>query len=332
MATSSAEKLGPFQWKLSTVNGVRVRNYHTLTQVGARIYIFGGYYPESGLILDDIVVLHLLRDGFRLSNLPTADGIRPIKRNGHSTTLIEDKLYSFGGWTGGGVSRELCVFDLTLQTWTFPDTIGRGPALPNLHAAHYVEALDKIVCFGGGDGTTFVNDLVFLDAKNFRWIEAKTSGVTPEARTNHSSCISGSKLYVFGGWNTTQYFNDIHILHLSVRRAAWSSPKPAHPPSRRTAAAMAVLHGRVLLFGGHSNSISNELFVFDETRGSWRKCAAKQTGQNLEDSSVAMIGDPPACSAHKMIPIRSNLLLVYRGATWQAGNENRVFTVEQNLL
>lgn len=293
------------------------------------MYIFGGYYPSGTGILDDMIMLDCDKAPFELHRIVTSDGVRPVQRNGHSATLFDDKLFVYGGWTGNGVDRQLCVFDLTLKCWTFPVTYGSAPLLPNLHIAEYDESLQKVVVFGGGDGRRFVNDLTYLDVKSLCWTKVHAKGVTPEERTNHSSCISYSTLYVFGGWNRRTRFNDIHILQMSMYGATWSSPKADNPPSKRTAATMVVFRDRVLLFGGQTGGPTTDLYIYDRQQGCWLPSERKPS---LRSDMIKLTGvPPPPCYGHTIVPVRSNLLLIYGGDDNDLGNMHTIYTLEEQI-
>lgn len=53
-------------WKRHKVHGARVRKYHSATQVGSRMYIYGGFYPKGTGILDDIIVIECAKYPRRL--------------------------------------------------------------------------------------------------------------------------------------------------------------------------------------------------------------------------------------------------------------------------
>lgn len=43
------------------------------------------------------------------------------------------------------------------------------------------------------------------------WYRPTVKGDAPASRSFHSATLVGSKLYVFGGSNDSQYFNDLFI-------------------------------------------------------------------------------------------------------------------------
>lgn len=43
-----------------------------------------------------------------------------------------------------------------------------------------------------------------------RWSEASVTGITPPALRSHTSCLSGSKILIFGGSDQNQEVNDLY--------------------------------------------------------------------------------------------------------------------------
>ena len=52
------------------------------------------------------------------------------------------------------------------------------------------------------------------------WYQGPAGAGAPPGRFNHSSnIVGGTKMYVFGGWDGKNYFNDIYVLDLEIM--AW---------------------------------------------------------------------------------------------------------------
>jgi hypothetical protein len=55
------------------------------------------------------------------------------------------------------------------------------------------------------------------------WYQGPEGGGAPAARFDHSSnLVGGTKMVVFGGWNGTDFYNDVFVLDLQIM--AWSKP------------------------------------------------------------------------------------------------------------
>lgn len=73
---------------------------------------------------------------------------------------------------------------------------------------------DKIYIYGGHGGLNYArrafNDLYTFDIKTYEWEKIEhNSAKEPDAKGGHSSFAIGTKLYVYGGWNSEAQFNTL---------------------------------------------------------------------------------------------------------------------------
>ena len=98
--------------------------------------------------------------------------------------------------------------------WIKPKISGTPPAARYGHSA--VLAGSRIIVFGGKGAKGVVHrDLHALDPVTMTWYQGPEGGGAP-------NLVGGTKMFVFGGWNGTDFFNDIFILDLEIM--AWSKP------------------------------------------------------------------------------------------------------------
>jgi dynein heavy chain len=151
----------------------------------------------------------------------------PEGRGGNSVFVVDDKLYSYGGWNMESQFTNLIIFDLNTCEWNDPD-IMNGVARWN-HSAVMVEAIPSWKYFiFGGESTDFgeaqprafgqvVNSTCYLDLESMKWttIECEDD-VVPPAReyTVLTYDHRESRLLVFGGWNQG-WLDDIYALAVS---------------------------------------------------------------------------------------------------------------------
>jgi dynein heavy chain, axonemal len=123
---------------------------------------------------------------------------QPSPRGGHTASIIDDKVWFFGGYGGQGYSRrdldDLYTLDYTRWSWSkVISKVSQDDTPPALLAmapeAHL--AILMGLC---------------------PW-----QGKCPERRSGHSSCAVETKLYVFGGGNSVQQFKDLYILDTGGR-------------------------------------------------------------------------------------------------------------------
>ncbi|KAJ6240983.1 leucine-zipper-like transcriptional regulator 1 [Anaeramoeba flamelloides] len=89
-------------------------------------------------------------------------------------------------------------------------------------------------------------------------------------RAAHSACISGNKMYIFGGYLYKNYFNDIYSF--SFRTKNWSkiNAKGDIPTGRRWNSSVVDSSGNIWIFGGYQSvDRFNDLFCFNTKTHEW---------------------------------------------------------------
>ncbi|KAJ5163673.1 Kelch-type beta propeller [Penicillium coprophilum] len=142
---------------------------HASLLVGNAFIVFGG---DTKIEENDSLddTLYLLNTSSRQWSRAIPPGSRPSGRYGHTLNILGSKLYVFGGQVEGFFFNDLIAFDLNqLQSPTNKWEV----LIPNSHE--------------GGP----------------------PPGQIPPARTNHTIVSFNEKLYLFGGTNGVQWFNDV---------------------------------------------------------------------------------------------------------------------------
>jgi len=113
------------------------------------------------------------------------------------------------------------VLDVNSSRWIKPRISGTPPPARYGHSA--VLAGARIIIFGGKGSNTVFRDLHALDPLTMTWFQGPEGGGAPAARFDHSAnLVNGTKMVIFGGWNGTDFFNDVFVLDLQMM--AWSKP------------------------------------------------------------------------------------------------------------
>ena len=148
---------------------------------------------------------------------PQIEGVPPSPRGGHSATLTGASLVIFGGHfyegqkTGFTYLNDTHVLDVNSSRWFKPKISGTPPPPRYAHTA--VLAGARIIVFGGkGPKNAVYRDLHALDPITMTWYQGPEGGGAPVARFDHSAnLVGGTKMVIFGGWNGSDFFNDVHI-------------------------------------------------------------------------------------------------------------------------
>eukprot|EP00438_Fugacium_kawagutii_P015474 Skav212883 [mRNA] locus=scaffold1006:263673:274076:+ [translate_table: standard] len=77
---------------------------------------------------------------------------------------------------------------------------------------------NSVVLFGGHGGVGYqrkpFNDTWVLNLDNQRWTELACHGNPPPPRSGHQAFAKDGCVYIFGGWNNEQQFNDLFMLDI----------------------------------------------------------------------------------------------------------------------
>jgi hypothetical protein len=133
----------------------------------------------------------------------------------HTTCVMGNKLYVFGGKGSRGCFNDVHVFDPVKNEWNQPYVRGIYPAGRYGHSAVTIEG-SKMFVFGGSNGVWCFNDLYVLHASDLTWYKVITSGLTqPSPRAYHVCEVVDLRLFVHGGRNGLQRFDDVYCIDVS---------------------------------------------------------------------------------------------------------------------
>ncbi|TLD25701.1 cell polarity protein-like protein [Venturia nashicola] len=189
----------------------------------------------------------------------TSEG--PGPRVGHASLLVGNAFIVFGGDTkledGDVLDDTLYLLNTATKQWSRASPAGPRPAGRYGHTLNILGS--KIYIFGGQVEGYFFNDLVAFDLNSLqmagnRWEVmipngGDGTGPVPKPRTNHSIVTWQDKLYLFGGTDGTQWFNDVWTY--DPRTNAWSELDCiGYIPAPREGHAAALVNDTMYIFGG----------------------------------------------------------------------------------
>ncbi|KAK1750221.1 hypothetical protein QBC47DRAFT_122151 [Echria macrotheca] len=271
------------------------------------VYVMGGLINSSTVKGD----LWLIEAGGNMACYPlatTAEG--PGPRVGHASLLVGNAFIVYGGDTK---VEETDVLDETLyllntSTRQWSRALPAGPR-PVGRYGHSLNILgSKIYIFGGQVEGYFMNDLSAFDLNqlqmpNNRWeilIEnsENAQGRIPPARTNHSMITFNDKMYLFGGTNGFQWFNDVWCYDPATN--LWTLLDCiGYIPAPREGHAAALVDDVMYIFGGRTEDGADlgDLAAFRITSRRW------YTFQNMGPS-------PSPRSGHSMTAVGKTIVVV----------------------
>ncbi|KAH9823395.1 hypothetical protein DFH28DRAFT_1118809 [Melampsora americana] len=231
--------------------------------------------------------------------------IKPIRA--HTSTLVGDSIWIFGGTDLSGCFKD--VWKLDLETLSFnkikckgfeEDQIRKtdGMTRSNLNSsiklhpkdhlpppcrAHSATHLDhRIFIFGGGDGPNYFDDLFYLDTSfvfspfsiqiSLVWTKPKIEGKKPSTRRAHATVLYGNQLIIFGGGNGSRALNDVHALDLTdLNHLEWRELGiKGQSPLNRGYHSANLIGSKCVIFGGSDGGeCFSDLHILDLENLTW---------------------------------------------------------------
>eukprot|EP00511_Aplanochytrium_stocchinoi_P004742 CAMPEP_0204827086 /NCGR_PEP_ID=MMETSP1346-20131115/4640_1 /ASSEMBLY_ACC=CAM_ASM_000771 /TAXON_ID=215587 /ORGANISM="Aplanochytrium stocchinoi, Strain GSBS06" /LENGTH=576 /DNA_ID=CAMNT_0051955391 /DNA_START=968 /DNA_END=2698 /DNA_ORIENTATION=- len=220
------------------------RDRHTLTAVGASLYLFGGYYRNS--MTNELFRFDL--ESNRWSLIPSTMGT-PTPRHSHSAAALRESLWIFGGYDGSYMN-DLHEYNTMDQCWERVPVTGSVPQ--ERYRATMVAYENRLYVFGGHDGMHHLSDVCAFDTDLKIWTLVRTSGKQPIPRDSHAAAVCGRVMYVFGGSSGTA-LNDFLALDLVTH--TWSQVQTeGMVPTARFCHVAEVYNCSLYIFGGYNGA------------------------------------------------------------------------------
>ncbi|XP_024527981.1 uncharacterized protein LOC112345448 isoform X2 [Selaginella moellendorffii] len=172
------------------------RESHTATMISEnQALVFGGS-GDNGDYLSDT---HILDCGSMKWISLCGKGYSPICRDSHSSVVIKNRLFLYGGDCGDRYLGGVDVLDLELMTWSKLENAG-STTKPGVRAGHVAIAVDtKMYVFGGVGDRTYYSDVWAMDAETRCWSQLKIRSLQPQGRFSHVAARADDGVIVYGG-------------------------------------------------------------------------------------------------------------------------------------
>ncbi|KAK1800805.1 hypothetical protein P4O66_005989, partial [Electrophorus voltai] len=203
------------RWEQLKTGGVPLKSLrHSSAALGDNIYVYGGILdgrPTDNLMMFNTVSM--------IWTPIKATGALPSARYNHTCAVVNEQIFLFGGCGGdGSYQQDIHILNTETLNWQKCDVKGESPlsCAGQSFTAHH----DKdIYLFGGAvtstDGIVFSsNEIHKLSIAKMKWKVPLYVGIPPSRRHGHTAFILHSHMYVFGGKNEEQEFNDLKIMKL----------------------------------------------------------------------------------------------------------------------
>ena len=269
------------------------RSGHSFTQIGNSYVMFGGISAELRdrcSANNDVYSLKQISSEFMWTKEKPKGDI-PLPRTHHaSCDLPKDRLLIFGGYFSSTQRyNDVYILDIPSMTWSQPPghrSIGHpdnseskiGGPEPRAHCTASL-IRGKVYIFGGYGGIDYqrraFNDVYALDIASWQWTRIDATGVMPEPRLGHVSCVIGHNLLVFGGCSANTQFNNCHQFDTETNE--WKDIELTYGTPRWNMSAIfveAIPSNKFFVFGGsigdfdegsqrNLGQLTNDIFVLD---------------------------------------------------------------------
>ena len=233
--------LDTYQWSDVTPSGINHpnRNY-TAVLWGSKIIYYSGYSDARGRYESTVTEVNIASTPYTATTKIAHGASGSPNLGGYPNSAVyQDKMYVYGGRTGG---TQLWELNLQNYTWTQKTYTGTGPA-NNTERGMTVEHDGNMYIFGGLDSstTTFFDQFVKLDLTTFTFTNiTTTTKPSPRLGIMGPNVKYNNKMYLFGGdggpglrendtWaytfpTTTTTYNPVEINKLSTYYALSVGP------------------------------------------------------------------------------------------------------------
>ncbi|KAJ3440025.1 hypothetical protein M0812_16071 [Anaeramoeba flamelloides] len=238
------------------------RSGATLTIYKDKIYLLGGYNSAGN-------IHHFFYD-FKKNEWEQLQGLDKII-SFHSTVLVNDSFYIFGGDYGINdeiIQNKLYVFALNNKQREKKyalielNTKGDLPKRTSRHSSFYWNG--HLYIFGGSNASSGENNTLYrIDLKTLIWEQVNTKGNKPSPRRSFVYELHGNRLYIFGGISQKEgNFDDLYMLNLSEFKW-YLLENSGNVPCKRSVTTSSVIRNRLYIaFGG--TTVNNDYQYLDD--------------------------------------------------------------------
>jgi len=200
-------------WEQMIVSNLPAKTEHSAVVYKNKMYLFGGYSGDNftnTLYSYDFTTNECVQ-------VSTSGDIPPI-RSAHIGVVHNDRLYIFGGWNGDEQNNDMFYLDFTTLQWTKVISKGQLPSPRCSHTGVVGENYQSLYVFAGygGKDKRYLNDLCQFNFETEIWTVIDHTPPSPRSRMRIVEF--NDKLYIYGGWNKSEHFNNLFQFDISFNR------------------------------------------------------------------------------------------------------------------
>jgi N-acetylneuraminic acid mutarotase len=186
------------------------RHSHSAVVYEDNMYVFGGY---DGNYKNDFYKFNFTKNQWTKIKHNDID-TWPSARYRTSCTVVDNKMYMFGGHDGQQQLNDFYFYDFKKKKWSlikYPKSFEPSPRDSHI----LVHSEDSIFLFGGSSGWA-KSDFYQFRISEEQWQPIKNEGgAKPSCRFCHVGAVVNDKLYIFGGYDGKIRLNDFYFFVIS---------------------------------------------------------------------------------------------------------------------
>ncbi|KAI0063348.1 galactose oxidase [Artomyces pyxidatus] len=188
------------------------RRAHTTVLYQGKIWVFGG---GNGMqALNDVWTLDVSGslDKVRWEQVTVTGRKKPSPRGYHTANLVGNVMIVVGGSDGRECFSDIWCLNLDTLIWT-----QIRPEVAHRRLSHAVSQVGSFLFITGGhDGTEYTQEMLMFNLVSLQYEPRRTLGKPPSPRGYHITILADSRLFIFGGFNGHDVYDDVHILELAA--------------------------------------------------------------------------------------------------------------------
>jgi len=190
------------------------RQGHSSVLHESELLVFGGWIGGYAM-LNDLWAFNL--DTYWWRKIEISSGIHdPPPFYANKMFVSRNSLVVFGGHNGSRHLNDLYLFDLETKKWEKVEQKGQLPSARGLYGAALFGTKLFVTCGNNSELGKF-SDLYSLNLDNWNWSKLSLHGELPSPRFSPAVEVKGSHMFLFGGRNNLEYFNDLYVVSLEIQ-------------------------------------------------------------------------------------------------------------------
>lgn len=219
----------------------------------------------------------------------------PSARQYHSAVYdqVNGTMVIFGGSSASSVAyNDISYYSMTTGLWSTGVTVGGSIPMARYGHSAVTTGMNTMIVFGGRNSTTPYNDISVFNLLSNQWVSVTTTGPPPPPRAFHSAVVDTyyHNMYVYGGTDGTNFFQDLYELNLDT--FAWTCITNTTSAGPRAWHVAVMSHSRVMVvYGGieSSGTTLGDVQCFSPDTQMWWSCNAGSSTPGLRYGHTAVI-------------------------------------------